>query len=50
MTLDYNAFAGMTIEGRPSTVTVRGQVQVKDGQFVGDPTRGCFLKREPSHF
>jgi dihydropyrimidinase len=48
--LDYSAFEGMQIEGRPSTVTVRGQVAVRDGNFVGDPKRGMFLKREPTHF
>jgi dihydropyrimidinase len=42
---NYNGFEGMTIEGRPSVVTVRGHVQVKDGVFVGDNTRGRFLKR-----
>jgi dihydropyrimidinase len=50
MAVDYNSFEGMPIEGRPSTVTVRGQVAVRDGQFVGDPKRGQFLKREPTHF
>jgi dihydropyrimidinase len=47
---DYNGFEGMPIEGRSSVVTVRGKVQVKDGQFVGEKGRGQFLKREPSHF
>jgi dihydropyrimidinase len=42
---DYNGFEGMTIDGRPSVVTVRGQVQVKDGQFVGDRRRGRLLRR-----
>jgi dihydropyrimidinase len=46
---DYNGFEGMAIEGRPSLVTVRGAVQVRDGSFVGDRTRGKFLKREPAH-
>ena len=50
MNIDYNAFEGMTIEGRPSVVTVRGQVAVRDGKFVGDKKRGQFLKREPNHF
>jgi len=50
MAVDYNPFEGMTIEGRPSVVTVRGQVAVKDGRFVGDPKRGQYLKREPNHF
>jgi dihydropyrimidinase len=47
---DYNGFEGMEIDGRPSVVTVRGKVQVRDGAFVGDFGRGRFLRREPSHF
>jgi dihydropyrimidinase len=47
---DYSGFEGMTIEGRPSVVTVRGKVQVRDGEFVGERGRGKMLKREPSHF
>ena len=47
---DYNGFEGMPIEGRPAVVTVRGKVQFRDGVFVGDDTRGQFLKREPTHF
>lgn len=47
---DYNGFEGMPIEGRPSVVTVRGRVQVRDGEFVGERGRGKMLKREPSHF
>ncbi len=47
---DYNGFEGMEIEGRPSLVTVRGKIQVRDGKFVGERGRGKLLKREPSHF
>lgn len=47
---DYNGFEGMEIQGRPAIVTVRGKVQVVDGKFIGDRTRGQFLKREPRHF
>ena len=50
MNLDYNAFEQMEIEGRPHVVTVRGKVAVRDGKFVGDKTRGQFLRREPNHF
>jgi dihydropyrimidinase len=50
MNVDYNAFEGMAIEGRPHLVTVRGQVAVREGNFVGDAGRGRLLKREPSHF
>jgi dihydropyrimidinase len=48
--VDYNAFEGWEIEGRPSVVTVRGEVAVRDGKFVGQVGRGRFLKRQPSHF
>jgi dihydropyrimidinase len=47
---DYSGFEGMQIEGRPSVVTVRGRVQVRDGQFVGERSRGKMLKREPMYF
>ena len=50
MNLDYNAFEGMTIEGRPHVVTVRGKIAVRDGKFVGEAGRGKFLQREPNHF
>jgi dihydropyrimidinase len=50
MNVDYNPFEGMAIEGRPHIVTVRGQVAVRDGRFVGQMGRGRFLPREPSHF
>ncbi len=47
---DYTGFEGFEIEGRPSVVTVRGKVQVRDGVFVGERGRGRFLRREPTHF
>lgn len=50
MNVDYSAFEGWKIEGRPSVVTVRGQVAVRDGRFVGKIGRGKFLQRKPSHF
>jgi dihydropyrimidinase len=50
MNVDYNPFEGMAIEGRPSVVTVRGQVAARDGKFVGQVGRGRFLQREPNHF
>ncbi|HEY5078538.1 MAG TPA: dihydropyrimidinase [Opitutaceae bacterium] len=48
MNIDYSAFEGWKIEGRPSVVTVRGEAAVRDGKFVGDPRRGRFLRRTPS--
>jgi dihydropyrimidinase len=46
---DYSGFEGMKIEGRPSVVTVRGKVQVRDGKFVGEKGRGKMLRREAMH-
>ncbi len=50
MNVDYSAFEGWQIEGRPSVVTVRGEIAARDGQFTGTIGRGNFLKREPQHF
>ncbi len=50
MNIDYSAFEGWPIEGRPSIVTVRGEVVARDGQFTGTLGRGQFLKRKPSHY
>src|SRR5205085_2874583 len=50
MAVDYNPFEGMRVEGRPAVVTVRGKIVARDGRFVGEPNRGAFLKREPTHF
>jgi dihydropyrimidinase len=47
---DYNGFEGFALEGRPSVVTVRGRVQVRDGSFVGEPGRGRMLRRDPQYF
>jgi dihydropyrimidinase len=46
---DYNAYEGWERKGRASVVTVRGQVQARDGEFVGTIGRGQFLRREPTH-
>lgn len=50
MNVDYSAFEGWKIEGRPSVVTVRGEVVARDGKFVGKIGRGKFLQRKPGHF
>ena len=50
MAVDYSAFEGWEIKGRPSVVTVRGKVQARDGEFVGTIGRGQFLARTPNHF
>jgi dihydropyrimidinase len=49
MNVDYSAFEGWAIEGRPSVVTVRGKVQVRDGKFVGQLGHGKLLIRQPTH-
>jgi dihydropyrimidinase len=49
MDVDYSAFEGWEIEGRPSLVTVRGEVQVRDGKFVGRLGHGKFLSRARTH-
>ena len=43
MNVDYSAFEGWEITGRPSIVTVRGQIQARDGKFVGTIGRGQLL-------
>jgi len=50
MNVDYSAYEGWPLEGRPDVVTVRGQVQVRDGRFVGQLGHGKLLQREPTHF
>jgi dihydropyrimidinase len=50
MNTDYSGFEGMEIEGRPSVVTVRGEVVVSEGEFVGTLGHGKYLKRKPTHF
>ncbi len=50
MRVDYSAFEGWPLQGRPSLVAVRGDVQVRDGKFVGRTDHGQMLCREPTHF
>ncbi len=50
MNVDYSAFEGWEHTGRADVVTVRGQVQVRDGEFVGKKGIGQLLRREPNHF
>ena len=47
--VDYNAFEGWQRRGRASLVTVRGEVQARDGEFTGTLGRGRFVAREPTH-
>ncbi len=47
--VDYNAYEGWEMRGRPSVVTVRGAIQARDGKFVGTLGRGRLIEREPTH-
>jgi dihydropyrimidinase len=49
MATDYSAFEGWPLEGRSDVVMVRGRVQVRGGQFVGQLGHGEFLKRPTTH-
>ena len=46
MATDYSAFEGKEIRGRAELVTVRGQVLVRGGEWVGAGGEGSFLERE----
>lgn len=45
MDTDYDGFEGFEIVGRPDCVTVRGQVSVRDGVFVGSLGHGRQVPR-----
>ncbi|MEM6391474.1 MAG: dihydropyrimidinase [Planctomycetota bacterium] len=45
MATDYSGFEGFEIAGRPSVVTVRGEVVAEDGVFTGTIGRGRLLRR-----
>lgn len=42
---DYSGFEGFELDGRPELVTVRGEVAVEHGEFVGTVGRGQLLRR-----
>jgi dihydropyrimidinase len=47
--VDYCAYEGWERVGRAAVVTVRGEVQARNGKFVGTVGRGQFIKREATH-
>src|SRR5436190_20233616 len=49
MNVDYSAFENWPIIGRAETVTVRGRIQIRNGQFMGAQNHGQMLRREPTH-
>jgi len=46
MATDYNMFEGWKVRGNARHVFSRGDLVVKDGQWIGEVGRGRFLKRE----
>lgn len=46
MNTDYDGFEGFEIVGRPSLVTCRGQVSVREGEFVGQLGHGRLVPRK----
>lgn len=45
--VDYTPYEGWEVRGYPVTVISRGEVIVRDGQFLGRPGRGRFLATAP---
>jgi dihydropyrimidinase len=45
MNIDYNMYEGMKVKGVPQVVLSRGKVVIEDGQYVGTPGDGRFLRR-----
>jgi dihydropyrimidinase len=43
--VDYTLYEGMTVRGRPETVTLRGELIVDQGRYVGTPGSGRYLPR-----
>lgn len=46
---DYSGFEGFEQDGKATDVTVRGQLAIRDGVFVGDTGRGRLIRREPTY-
>lgn len=46
--VDYTPYEGFALTGYSETTLLRGQVIVRDGQFVGHAGQGRFLKRQVS--
>lgn len=48
MNTDYSAFEGLSIKGMVETVLLRGKTIIEDGEYLGTPGEGQFLKRGPT--
>jgi dihydropyrimidinase len=47
--VDHSPYEHITVKGYPAMVFQRGNMLVKDNQFVGEVGAGQFLKRNPIH-
>lgn len=45
MNVDYNCYEGMEVTGVTETVLSRGRLVIENGEYVGKPGNGQFLKR-----
>lgn len=43
---DYSIYEGRTVQGKVETTLVRGEVIADDGEVIGEPGYGEFIKRE----
>lgn len=46
---DYSLYEGMRLKGMPETVIARGKILLQNGQFLGNPGDGQFLRRDLLH-
>src|SRR6202453_2834299 len=46
MRVDYSMFEGIRIKGVPKTVLSRGRTIIENGEFVGKPGSGEFIRRQ----
>ena len=47
MNVDYSAYEGFRVRGYPETVLSRGRVVVDNGEYIGRPGDGQFIRRGP---
>jgi dihydropyrimidinase len=49
MNVDYSPYEDVTVKGHPILVLQRGQIIVRENEFVGQVGAGQFLKRSSMH-
>jgi dihydropyrimidinase len=47
MNVDFSAYEGLRVRGRPEVVMQRGEILVAGGAFHGKPGAGRYLARGP---